>query len=40
MSDAGLPPDFRLAFDTGARFERGGSLLLGGEPFAIVRLGD
>ena len=34
----GLPPGFRLDFDTGARLERGGSVLIGGEPFAIVRL--
>jgi mycofactocin system glycosyltransferase len=36
VSDEGLPPGFRLSIE--ARLERDGTLLLGGEPFALVRL--
>lgn len=38
VADDGLPSGFRLAFDQAAWIERDGSLLIGGEPFAIVRL--
>src|SRR6266545_3572092 len=33
-----LPADFGLALDPSTRAERGGSVLLGGTPFRIVRL--
>jgi mycofactocin system glycosyltransferase len=34
-----LPSGFRLELDPSTRLERGGAVLLGGEPFALVRLG-